>query len=148
MSFEVHYIIPQHISYLVFLSVFLTFQGFWTLCCNVNDMDKLHQNLQYSLTHFHIFLKSFAHYIVLFPWQQSLTLREKVTRLNFKEKSSDDTPSYKYLLLWIVRLVHADPIVMLHVSGAIYWSCLVTEIFAKMSFYCRLSTFLDLVTGK
>ena len=53
MSFEVHYIIPQHISYLVFLSVFLTFQGFWTLCCNVNDMDKLHQNLQYSLTHFH-----------------------------------------------------------------------------------------------
>ncbi|KAK2173204.1 hypothetical protein NP493_892g01057 [Ridgeia piscesae] len=49
--------------------------------------------------------------------QASLTLREKVTRLNFKEKSSDDTPSYKYLLLWIVRLVHADPIVMLHNPG-------------------------------
>ena len=60
----------------------------------------------------------------MIPCQQGLTLREKVTRLNFKEKSSDDAPSYKYLLLWIVRLVHADPIVMLHVSAAIYWSLL------------------------
>ena len=44
---------------------------------------------------------------------QSLTFKEKVSR--FKDKTSEDTPN-KYLLLWIVRLIHADPILMLHVS--------------------------------
>ena len=38
-----------------------------------------------------------------------------MTLLKFKEKSSEEVPHYK-LLLWIVRLIHADPILMLHVS--------------------------------
>lgn len=31
------------------------------------------------------------------------------------EKSTEEIPSYKYLLLGIVRLIHADPILMLNV---------------------------------
>ena len=47
---------------------------------------------------------------------QSLSFKEKVTSLKFKEKTSEDGPSAKYLLFWIVRLIHADPILMLNVS--------------------------------
>ncbi|CAM9328811.1 unnamed protein product, partial [Lampetra planeri] len=48
----------------------------------------------------------------------SLTLREKVSSLKFKEKSSDsETLSYKLLLLAIVKLIHADPRLMLHNPG-------------------------------
>lgn len=47
---------------------------------------------------------------------QGLTLKEKVIPLKFKEKSSDEAPSYKNLLLWMVRLIHADPMLMLNVS--------------------------------
>ncbi len=47
---------------------------------------------------------------------QSLTFKEKVSSLKFKEKPSEEIPSFKFLLLWIVRLIHADPILMLHVS--------------------------------
>ncbi|XP_047489156.1 neurofibromin-like [Penaeus chinensis] len=46
-----------------------------------------------------------------------LTLKEKVIPLKFKEKSSDEAPSYKNLLLWMVRLIHADPMLMLNNQG-------------------------------
>lgn len=46
---------------------------------------------------------------------QSLTF--KITSLKFKEKTTDlDTKSYKYLLLAVVKLIHADPKLLLHVS--------------------------------
>ncbi|XP_066962551.1 neurofibromin isoform X3 [Macrobrachium rosenbergii] len=48
---------------------------------------------------------------------QSLSLKEKVSTLKFKEKSSDEAPSYKNLLLWMVRLIHADPMLMLNNQG-------------------------------
>ena len=47
---------------------------------------------------------------------QSLTLKEKVNPLKFKEKASEEGPSYKNLLLWMVRLIHANPLLMLNVS--------------------------------
>lgn len=50
-----------------------------------------------------------------FFWQ-SLTLKEKVNPLkNFKEKASEEGPSYKNLLLSMVRLIHANPLLMLNV---------------------------------
>ncbi|XP_078599565.1 neurofibromin-like isoform X3 [Branchiostoma floridae x Branchiostoma japonicum] len=48
---------------------------------------------------------------------QSMTLREKVTSLKFKEKPADETLSYKTLLLWIVKLIYPDPMLMLHNPG-------------------------------
>ncbi|CAB1348059.1 unnamed protein product [Coregonus sp. 'balchen'] len=49
----------------------------------------------------------------------SLTFKEKMTTsLKFKEKSTDlDTRSYKCLLLALVKLIHADPKLMLHNPG-------------------------------
>ena len=47
---------------------------------------------------------------------QSLTKRDKVVNLMFRDKTSDDVLSYKFLLLGIVRLIHADPNLMLNVS--------------------------------
>ena len=39
------------------------------------------------------------------------------TSLKFKEKATEmDTRSYKCLLLALVKLIHADPKLMLHVS--------------------------------
>uniref|UniRef100_A0A7M4ET45 Neurofibromin n=1 Tax=Crocodylus porosus TaxID=8502 RepID=A0A7M4ET45_CROPO len=44
----------------------------------------------------------------------SLTLREKMTSLKFKEKPTDlETRSYKFLLLALVKLIHADPKLLL-----------------------------------
>ena len=34
---------------------------------------------------------------------------------NFKEKASEEGPSYKNLLLSMVRLIHANPLLMLNV---------------------------------
>ena len=48
---------------------------------------------------------------------QSLTLKEKVSTLKFKEKSSEEPASFKQLLFWMVRLIHADPMLMLNVSN-------------------------------
>lgn len=50
---------------------------------------------------------------------QSLTFKGKVTNsLKFKEKTTElDTRSYKCLLLALVKLIHADPKLMLHVSA-------------------------------
>ncbi|KAI4887778.1 hypothetical protein NFI96_006548 [Prochilodus magdalenae] len=49
---------------------------------------------------------------------QSLTFKEKMTSLKFKEKTTDlDTRSHKYLLLALVKLIHADPKLMLHNPG-------------------------------
>ena len=50
--------------------------------------------------------------------EQSLTFKGKVTNsLKFKEKTTElDTRSYKCLLLALVKLIHADPKLMLHVS--------------------------------
>ncbi|EFX74727.1 hypothetical protein DAPPUDRAFT_307021 [Daphnia pulex] len=49
---------------------------------------------------------------------QSLTLKEKVNPLkNFKEKASEEGPSYKNLLLSMVRLIHANPLLMLNNQG-------------------------------
>ncbi len=40
-----------------------------------------------------------------------------MSSLKFKEKTTDlDTRSHKYLLLALVKLIHADPKLMLHVS--------------------------------
>ncbi|XP_018604171.2 neurofibromin isoform X3 [Scleropages formosus] len=48
----------------------------------------------------------------------SLTFKEKMTSLKFKEKATDlDTRSHKHLLLALVKLIHADPKLMLHVRG-------------------------------
>lgn len=47
---------------------------------------------------------------------QRLTLQEKVSNLKFKEKTSEEPASYKNLLFWMVRLIHADPMLMLNVS--------------------------------
>uniref|UniRef100_A0A668ASB0 Neurofibromin 1 n=1 Tax=Myripristis murdjan TaxID=586833 RepID=A0A668ASB0_9TELE len=45
----------------------------------------------------------------------SLTFKEKMTSLKFKEKATElDTRSYKCLLLALVKLIHADPKLMLH----------------------------------
>ncbi|XP_077995279.1 neurofibromin-like isoform X2 [Glandiceps talaboti] len=46
------------------------------------------------------------------PIRQSQSLRDKVTSLKVKEKTS-----YRYLLLWIVKLIHADPMLMLYNPG-------------------------------
>ncbi|XP_074045098.1 neurofibromin isoform X7 [Macrotis lagotis] len=44
----------------------------------------------------------------------SLTFKEKMTSLKFKEKPTDlETRSYKYLLLSMVKLIHADPKLLL-----------------------------------
>ncbi|XP_074045107.1 neurofibromin isoform X16 [Macrotis lagotis] len=53
-----------------------------------------------------------------FAWQwasvASLTFKEKMTSLKFKEKPTDlETRSYKYLLLSMVKLIHADPKLLL-----------------------------------
>ncbi|XP_060751523.1 neurofibromin isoform X2 [Tachysurus vachellii] len=48
----------------------------------------------------------------------SLTFKEKVTSLKFKEKTTDlDTRSHRYLLLALVKLMHADPKLLLHNPG-------------------------------
>lgn len=56
--------------------------------------------------------------ILLLVFVQSLTFKGKVTNsLKFKEKTTElDTRSYKCLLLALVKLIHADPKLMLHVS--------------------------------
>ncbi|KAH9376387.1 hypothetical protein HPB48_014676 [Haemaphysalis longicornis] len=46
----------------------------------------------------------------------SLTLKEKVSTLKFKEKAEEQL-SYKNLLLLMVRLIHADPMLMLNSQG-------------------------------
>ncbi|OXB79091.1 UNVERIFIED_CONTAM: hypothetical protein H355_005967 [Colinus virginianus] len=44
----------------------------------------------------------------------SLTFKEKMTSLKFKEKPTDlETRSYKFLLLSLVKLIHADPKLLL-----------------------------------
>ncbi|RWS09353.1 neurofibromin-like protein, partial [Dinothrombium tinctorium] len=49
---------------------------------------------------------------------QTLSLKEKVSTLKFKEKSSsEEALSYKNLLLWLVRLIHANPMLMLNNQG-------------------------------
>lgn len=55
---------------------------------------------------------------LLFVILQSLTFKGKMsTSLKFKEKTTElDTRSYKCLLLALVKLIHADPKLMLHVS--------------------------------
>lgn len=52
------------------------------------------------------------------PPPQSLTFKGKMTTsLKFKEKATElDTRSYKCLLLALVKLIHGDPKLMLHVS--------------------------------
>jgi len=39
--------------------------------------------------------------------------------LMFRDKTSDDVLSYKFLLLGIVRLIHADPNLMLNVRTVV-----------------------------
>jgi len=60
-----------------------------------------------------------------FSFYQSLTFKEKMTSLKFKEKPTDlETKNYKFLLLSLVKLIHADPKLLLCVSIA-YSSCIV-----------------------
>ncbi|XP_063809727.1 neurofibromin isoform X5 [Pseudophryne corroboree] len=48
----------------------------------------------------------------------SLTFKEKMPYLKFKEKPTDlETRSYKYLLLALVKLIHGDPKLLLYNSG-------------------------------
>jgi len=42
-----------------------------------------------------------------------------VVSLMFRDKTSEEVLSYKYLLLGIVRLIHADPNLMLNVRTPI-----------------------------
>lgn len=56
-----------------------------------------------------------------FSFCQSLTFKEKMTSLKFKEKPTDlETRSYKFLLLSLVKLIHADPKLLLCVSISYY----------------------------
>ncbi|KPM02360.1 neurofibromin-like protein [Sarcoptes scabiei] len=48
---------------------------------------------------------------------QSFTLKEKVTTLKFKDKSSEEGLNFKNLLLWMVRLIRVNPILMLNNQG-------------------------------
>lgn len=58
-----------------------------------------------------------------FSFDQSLTFKEKMTSLKFKEKPTDlETRSYKFLLLSLVKLIHADPKLLLCVSKIYFWS--------------------------
>lgn len=51
------------------------------------------------------------------PSSQSLAFKGMTPSLKFKEKATElDTRSYKCLLLALVKLIHADPKLMLHVS--------------------------------
>ncbi|XP_065570505.1 neurofibromin-like isoform X3 [Artemia franciscana] len=47
----------------------------------------------------------------------SLTLKEKMYPLKFKEKTNEECSMYKNLLLLMVRLIHADPMLMLNNQG-------------------------------
>ncbi|XP_073994395.1 neurofibromin 1 isoform X2 [Rhodnius prolixus] len=47
---------------------------------------------------------------------QSLTMKSKDSTTKFKERS-EESPGYKVLLLWMVRLIHADPMLMLNNQG-------------------------------
>ncbi|KAG8232721.1 hypothetical protein J437_LFUL013314, partial [Ladona fulva] len=47
---------------------------------------------------------------------QSLTLKGKDSTSKFKDRG-DEGPGYKSLLLWMVRLIHADPMLMLNNQG-------------------------------
>lgn len=49
---------------------------------------------------------------------QSLTLKGK-EQSKYKDRV-DDISGYRNLLLWMVRLIHADPMLMLNVSFWIY----------------------------
>ena len=40
----------------------------------------------------------------------------------FRDKTSDEVLSYKFLLLGIVRLIHADPNLMLNVRTVMTWT--------------------------
>ncbi|KAK1158225.1 neurofibromin isoform X4 [Acipenser oxyrinchus oxyrinchus] len=52
------------------------------------------------------------------PLRMTPSLTFKITSLKFKEKTTDlDTRSYKYLLLAVVKLIHADPKLLLHNPG-------------------------------
>lgn len=46
---------------------------------------------------------------------QSLTLKGKDSQAKFKERA-EEVPGYRNLLLYMVRLIHADPMLMLNVS--------------------------------
>lgn len=47
---------------------------------------------------------------------QSLTLKSKDSACKFKDRGGEEIPSHKVLLLVLVRLIHADPMLMLYVS--------------------------------
>lgn len=47
---------------------------------------------------------------------QSLTLKSKDSACKFKDRGGEEVPSHKVLLLMMVRLIHADPMLMLNVS--------------------------------
>ncbi|CAH1393434.1 unnamed protein product [Nezara viridula] len=47
---------------------------------------------------------------------QSLTLKSKESVPKFKERN-EEIPGYRALLLWMVRLIHADPMLMLNNQG-------------------------------
>lgn len=63
-------------------------------------------------------LKAMCLNLLSAAFPQSLTFKGKMTTsLKFKEKATElDTRSYKCLLLALVKLIHADPKLMLHVS--------------------------------
>lgn len=53
---------------------------------------------------------------------QSLTLKSKDSAGKFKERG-EDFNHQKNLLLWMVRLIHADPMLMLNVTTLFFFSC-------------------------
>lgn len=44
-------------------------------------------------------------------------MKEKVSTLKFKDKSSEEGLNYKNLLFWMVRLIHVNPVLMLNNQG-------------------------------
>lgn len=53
--------------------------------------------------------------LISFILFQSLTLKSKDATSKFRERG-EEVPGYRNLLFWMVRLIHADPMLMLNVS--------------------------------
>uniref|UniRef100_A0A8C1XDX5 Neurofibromin n=1 Tax=Cyprinus carpio TaxID=7962 RepID=A0A8C1XDX5_CYPCA len=80
----------------------------------VNSLHKIITNVNFNVSHSCSLVQSLGAHPPL-RMTSSLTFKEKMTSLKFKEKSTDlDSRS---LLLALVKLIHADPKLMLHNPG-------------------------------
>lgn len=58
---------------------------------------------------------------------QSLTLKGKDSTSKYKERG-EESPGYKNLLMLMVRLIHADPMLMLNVSKFFFFNFTMLEV--------------------